>query len=280
VKQAVTNFEKVGAREMLQEHATQDVRPDAKEVEQRYREAVRELKVRSVLFSRQTDANAFHAAVKGGGDFPALVKKAVADKKAKGDEEAHFVRLSSMLPQTAVKVVKLKPGEITPVMKLKEGFAIARVEDVRYPEGDAAARAEAEKQSLLRQKKIALQKYSDGLVKRYATIDDALLKRLDLQAKKPGIDALEKDKRIVARIQARSRSRSARSRRTSGSSSSTASIARSRRRRSTRRSTRPSTRSCPIASCRSRRAGSGSWTAPSTRGGSRRRRRVRSSRRS
>ncbi len=98
VKDVLTNFEKVGAREMLQERVTRDVKPDAKEVEQSYRETVRELKVRSVLFSRQTDANAFHAAVKKGGDFAALVKKAVADKKAKGDEEAQFVRVTQHAP--------------------------------------------------------------------------------------------------------------------------------------------------------------------------------------
>ena len=201
VKDVLTNFEKVGAREMLQERVMKDVKPDAKEVEQSYREAVRELKVRSVLFPRQTDANTFHTAVKAGGDFAALAKKAVADKKAKGDGEAQFVRVNNMAPQVAVKLMKLKPGQLADPIKLPEGIAIARLEDIRYPEGDAAARAEAEKQSLLKQKKLALQKYYDGLVKRYATIDKALLKKLDFQAKKPGIDALEKDKRIVARIQ-------------------------------------------------------------------------------
>lgn len=200
VKKAVTNFEKVGARERVQEHATRDVRPDPKEVEESYKEMVRELKVRSVLFTRQSDAIAFHKAVKGGGDFVALVKKAVADKKAKGDEEAQFVRVTKMLPQIGVKLVKLKPGEITEPIQLKEGFSVARVEGTRFPEGDAEARAEAERRSLISQKKLVLQKYYDGLVKRFATIDRKLLDRLDFQ-KKPGIAEFEKDKRIIARVQ-------------------------------------------------------------------------------
>lgn len=200
VKGAQTNFERVGAREMLQEHVIRDVRPDPKEVEAAYRKSVRELKVRSVLFAKQADAKAARDAVRKGGDFAALVKKAVADKKAKGDLEAQYVRVSSLLPHIADALGKLKQGEVSQPLKLEKGYTVARVEGVRYPDGDRAARAEAEKASLFNQQKAALKKYYDGIVKRYATIDQKLLKGLDLQAKKPGLAALEKDQRIVARI--------------------------------------------------------------------------------
>ena len=44
------------------------------------------------------------------------------------------------------------------------------------------------------------EKYYDGIIKRYATVDQALLKSLDFEAKVPGIAALEKDKRVVAQV--------------------------------------------------------------------------------
>ena len=74
------------------------------------------------------------------------------------------------------------------------------MEEIRYPE-NPKARAEAEAISLLEQKKKALKKYYDELVKKYAKIDEKLLKKLDFEAKKPGFEALKKDKRVLATVQ-------------------------------------------------------------------------------
>ena len=47
----------------------------------------------------------------------------------------------------------------------------------------------------------ALKKYYDELVKKYAKIDEKLLKKLDYEAKKPGIEAMKKDTRVLATVQ-------------------------------------------------------------------------------
>jgi parvulin-like peptidyl-prolyl isomerase len=199
VKEAGAAFEKVGGREMLQAHATRDVKPDALEVEQRYRELVREPKVRSALFVALPDAEAFRAAVSKGGDFGALSKKAVEEKKAKADEVGAFVPTSKLLPEVAAALAAVQPGGVTEVVKLKEGYTVALLEEVRFPD-DPAARAKAENESLVRQKKEVLKTYYASVVKRFAVVDRKLLKTLDLEAKKPGLEALKKDKRVVARI--------------------------------------------------------------------------------
>jgi hypothetical protein len=84
-------------------------------------------------------------------------------------------------------------------VKVQEGFAVMKVDGVSYPD-DPKARAEAEKTVRAAAEKKALQKYYDGLVTKYAKVDKALLKKLDFEAKKPGIPALSKDQRVLATI--------------------------------------------------------------------------------
>lgn len=200
VKDGVKAAEENAARDILKEQVLRDVRPDPAEVDRLFKDKVREWKLQSVLFAREDDAKAMARELKAGKKFDPLATKAVADKKAKGNEPGAFVHWSKLIPAVLGAVQKTKVGQVTPVVKVPGGYAIIEVEDVRYPE-DPTARAEAEATSLLLQKKAALKKYYDGLVKKYAKIDEKMLKKLDFEAKKPGFEALKKDTRVIATVQ-------------------------------------------------------------------------------
>jgi len=190
-------------REMLKEQVLRDVRPDPAEVDRLYKQKVQEWKLQSVLFAREDDAKAMAKQLKAGKKFDELATKAVADKKAKGNEPGAFVHGSKLIAPVLAVVEKTKAGQVTPPVKIPGGYTVIEVEEIRYPE-DPKARAEAEATSLLEQKKRALKKYYDELVKKYVKIDEKLLKKLDYEAKKPGIEAMKKDTRVLATVQGQS----------------------------------------------------------------------------
>ena len=188
-------------REILQARVLKNVKPDPKEVDRLFKDAVREWKLDSVLFTREADAKAMAAEVRKGGDFDQLAKAAVATKIAKGGTTGgQFVDASKLVPNVFGAVSKLKEGGVTPPVKLNEGYAVIQVEAIRYPE-NPKARAEAEQASLGQQRKRALQAYYKALEKKYARIDLALLKKVDFDAKQPGIEALKQDTRVLARLE-------------------------------------------------------------------------------
>lgn len=200
VKEAVASYRNSAGQDLLKARVTAPVTPDRAEVERSYRSAVREWKVRSVLFGGELDAKQLGPKLKAPGAFDAVAKQLVAEKKAKGGAEADYLPRSKMLPQVLATLEKLKVGEVSAPVKVQDGFAVLKVEGIRYPD-DPKARAEAERASLENRQKRALKTYYAGLVKRYAKVDRALLKRLDYHAKKPGLEALKKDTRVIAAIQ-------------------------------------------------------------------------------
>ena len=94
------------------------MKADPAEVDRLYKEAVREWKVQSVLFVRESDAKAMAAQVKAGKSFDALATKAVADKSAKGNEPAQFVHGSKLIPPVLANVEKTRVGKVTPPIKV------------------------------------------------------------------------------------------------------------------------------------------------------------------
>jgi hypothetical protein len=199
-KQAMALFEEQVVRLALETQATEGVRADPAEVERLYRDAIREWKVRTVLFKKQADAKAFASGVKGGGDFEALARKAVADAKAKDGGPSEWVFSRNVQAAIAHALAKAKPGFLSGPIQLPDGgFAVVRVDDVRFVD-DPKAKASAQEASLLRQQRIALEKLLADLASRYAKIDDKLLAKLDWEAKKPGYQALARDTRAVATI--------------------------------------------------------------------------------
>ena len=200
VAAGVEAIKRTAAREILKARVTQGVQPDPAEVDRLYKNAVREWKLRSVLFAQEADAKQMVAAVKGGASFDAAARKAVADKKARGGEAPSFVPASQLYAPVAAAASKLKVGGVSAPVKVSEGWAVLKLEAVRYPE-NATARTNAQLKSLKGQQEKALKKYYDEMARRYAKIDKKLLKSLDFQAPKPGFAAMAKDQRVVATVE-------------------------------------------------------------------------------
>ena len=198
----IRGIEERAGREMLKERVLRDVRPDPAEVTRLFQDDVREWKLQSVLFPREADARAMVKQLKAGKSFDALAAQAVADKKAKGNEPGQFVDRSKLIDSVLAAVGKTAVRKTTPPVKVTGGYAVIEVEEVRYPE-NAKARAEAEQKSLAVQQKKALKAFYDGLVKKYARVDEKLLKKLDFESAKPGFAELRKDKRVLVRIEGR-----------------------------------------------------------------------------
>ena len=137
----------------------------------------------------------------------------------------------------------------------------------RGPEGPRRGRRPRRSSS---EKKAALKKYYDGLVKKYAKIDEKLLKKLDFEAKKPGFEALKKDTRVLATVQGQPPSPWGSCPRRSPSSSSTAWTTPPSRSGSTRPRAPRSTRSSRRAVVAARGGALGIPRPPSTSGAARR----------
>jgi hypothetical protein len=200
VRSAVAEYSESAARDVLKARVTRGIGADPAEVDKLYRDAVREWQMRSLLFSKQSDAELAALQLDGGKPFAEVAKAALAEKKAKGSDEVQAVSAKSkMFPQVLARLSGLFQGQ-SAVVAVPEGFALVQVADIRYPE-DARARAEAEAFSLDHQREVALQKFYGDLVERSARIDKKLLDRVDFESKKPGFKSLLADQRPLARIE-------------------------------------------------------------------------------
>jgi hypothetical protein len=186
-------------REVLFEHLTKAVKPNPAEVEQLFREAVREWKTASLLFRDQAAAQRARMEISNGAAFADVSAKAVAAKSAEAENSDEYHAKGDYLPQIAEALVKLKVGQLTPVIRLPSGFVVIKVIAIRYPE-NADARAQARATALKNAEQAALKAHGEALRKQNAVIKTAVLKSIDYSAPKPGIDALLKDKRVVAEI--------------------------------------------------------------------------------
>lgn len=199
VKSSLESFELGTLRDFVKNRVEQNLKADPMEVEERYRNATREFKVRSLLFGRADDAQAFVFRLREGGDFDALSKKAIEEKKATGSADADFVPRAQALPEVLEALSPLAKGATSDVIVVPGGYAVLKVVDFRHVK-DPAAKRKAEEEILARMRIAALKRQSEQLEKKHAKIDRKLLKSIDFEAKKPGFDALLKDKRVLATI--------------------------------------------------------------------------------
>ena len=198
-KAALTTAEDRYLREALRGKVGASAKADPREVRRLYRDATREWNLRSILFTMEEDAKRFEKELAGGAKFEGAAKRALAEGKAKGGLEPVWLRESKLSPAVAGIVRKLPVGGVTPALQYGPGLAVLQVAGKRQV-NDPAARAAAEAGALA-EAQVALQRaFYNQLLAKYAKVDRALLSRLDLEAAKPGLDALEKDQRPLARI--------------------------------------------------------------------------------
>ncbi|HEY6007345.1 MAG TPA: peptidyl-prolyl cis-trans isomerase [Geobacteraceae bacterium] len=199
-KKVLADFSDNSLRELVKRRAVKDVKADDREVEKYYRQLVQEWRIRSVKFDRKADAEALATELAAGGDFAALADKLIDAGKAEGGKTGEFVKPKDLLPRISAALVARKPGETTPVLAIGPAFTIVKLEEIRYPEGNAAAMDEAREHALEVKRTAALNDYWKALQKRYVKQYRKVLDKLDFEAAKPGFAKLLKDKRLVAEI--------------------------------------------------------------------------------
>ena len=199
LKERVDVFSKVTLRDELIERHVKNIKPDEKEVEKAYKESVKEWKIKTILFEKEEDAKRMENGLKEGKGFDEMLKKFLEDKTGKGNEGAGYLKNRELLPEVAEVVTKMKIGSASPIVKIKPGFVIFKLEDVRYP--DDPKIKEQVKMGALHQKQMeAIMKYERTLKAKYAKVNEQLLKSLDFESKEPGFDKLLKDKRVLVEI--------------------------------------------------------------------------------
>jgi len=186
-------------REVLVERLVKDVKPDPAAVEKVFRDLVREWKTTSLLFQDETAAKRARKEIADGAAFKDAAARAVAVKAGKLDSDDAYHAKKDYLPQIAEALAGLKVGQVSPVIRLPSGFVVLSVVDIRYP-ANPEARAAAQQQVLRQQQVAFLKSHEQEMRRQYVAVDKAVLKSLDYEAAKPGIDAMLKDKRVVAQI--------------------------------------------------------------------------------
>ena len=199
-KKTIEDFAGTSLKEILKRHQVKDLKPDEKTVEKLYNEAVKEWKIRSVRFDKKADAEALEKELKAGGKFDALADKLIDGGKVQGGKTGEFVKPKDLLPQIASALSSLKAGDVSPVLPIGPAFTIVKLEDTRYPAGNAEAMEAARAQALGLKSTQKLYDYWESLKKNYVKIKSKLVNKLDFEAPKPGFKKLLQDKRVVAEI--------------------------------------------------------------------------------
>jgi len=198
-KMMVDAFAREALREELAEKVMAGAKVDEKEVDKIYKDAVREWKINAVLCDKEDDANRFEAELKTGKSFAELAKAFKADGRAKQIEEGVYLKPTDMDRQLARAVSGLTVGSTSPVVRSTSGFAVLRLEDVRY--GENPEEKEKARQAVLeRSKREKLKAYNESLKKKFVTVKQDILDGVDYEAPSPGFDALLKDTRVIVEV--------------------------------------------------------------------------------
>jgi hypothetical protein len=199
IQKRVEVFSRITLREELMERHVRNLKPDEKEVDRLYKDFIKEWKMSSALFEKEDVAKEMEKAAREGKDFEAQVKKFVAEQKAKEGEVGKYFKDRELVPEIRAAILKMKTGEVSPVIPVKAGFAIFRLENVRFPENEEAKRL-ARMEALRRKQGEALQEYGKALRKKYVKVNQKVLDSISYDVDQPGFQKLQKDQRILAEI--------------------------------------------------------------------------------
>ncbi len=201
IKDDLDKNAEVQLRQVLFQRRVKDLKPDDKEVDKVYKEMIREWKLKSVLFHKESDAKKFVEELKTGKSFDELREKAIKDGKAEqaGQNEELYANRASLGPMLGDAVSNLKASQVSPVINLTNSFIIVKVEDARSVE-NAELKEKARSQVLSQMRLKSLEKYKAELYKQYIHENTKLKNSIDFEAPKPGLAKLLKDKRVIVSI--------------------------------------------------------------------------------
>jgi parvulin-like peptidyl-prolyl isomerase len=198
LKKAVDSFAALELRRAMLRKLMEGATPDPARGEGYFRDAVREWKLDSLLFTQEAAAKQVSAALKQGKEFGGLAAQALQAKQAVRSE-GEFVAAPQMLPQVAAAARDLFAGQVSEPVQVTGGWAVFRVVAIRYPE-NAPAREEATERASSEAREAKMKAVYPSLLARRARLSRGLLAKLDFEAKKPGFAALAKDQRPLAKI--------------------------------------------------------------------------------
>ena len=196
----VDAFARVALREQLMDRQVGKLTVPEKEVERLYKEATREWKLVSVMFTKKDDAEKMLERLKAGEQFADLAKKVVAEGTAKGGDQGQYLKVKEVIPAIAAVVSGMAAGSVSPIIPIEPaGYALVKLEDIRQVDSPGE-RDRVRQEALKNAKEEALKHYNQTLIKRYVVVHKAVLDHLDFEAKEPGFDELMKDGRVLAEI--------------------------------------------------------------------------------
>jgi parvulin-like peptidyl-prolyl isomerase len=199
IKKMVDVFSRVALREQLMVRIVKNVKLNKEEAEKLYKEGTKEWKVSSVMFEKEDDAIKMADELKAGKTFGELSQQFIAAGTAKGGENQAYLKVKDINPLIVEAVSKMPPGSASPVIPIKTGFAIVKLEDVRYPENPEEI--ERAKWEVLKNKREqALKDYRDTLIKKYVKVDKKTLDSIDYESRETDFQQFLRDKRALAEI--------------------------------------------------------------------------------
>ncbi len=181
---AVAKYKETALTAALRRRVTDGVKVSEKDVERRYRDLVREWQVSALLFPKEEDARKLVDLAKKG-SFDKLAAQAIADGKATGTGKPEFLPEQKMLPEVVKALKQTRRGGLAGPVAVPGGFTVMRLDGERYPE-DPELRAKVATDLRTPAEEAALQKYFEGLLKKYATPDEKLHRRARLRGRDPG----------------------------------------------------------------------------------------------
>ncbi len=199
VRSEVDNYARNTLAEVLLERQTRDIAVADNDVDARYGEMVKEYKLQSLLFTKEEDAKRFEAEIGSGQDFGKAVAKALDERAAKGREEGAYIRSEHLLPEIKEAVSRMEVGSVSPVIKIRSGYTILKLEEIRFPE-NPEARDQAREMLLGVRKVEKTREYLESLKKEYVRVKQDVLDGLDYDASADGFRALLEDRRAVAEV--------------------------------------------------------------------------------
>lgn len=203
VKAEMDKFSKAAMREMLQKRQIAGIRADEGEAEKIYKESVREYRMKLVMFEDEAAARQMSIGIKAGASFEELAEKAVAENKAKKQEEEHM-KSKDLSPQISQVISAMKTGGVSDVVKIsgeKNGprFVLVKLDEIRFPD-DPKAKEEAENTALSKKQWAALFAYNKALAKKYVKLDRKTFDSIDYGSATKPFESWLTDKRVIARI--------------------------------------------------------------------------------
>ena len=202
IRNNVDSFSRKTLRETLILRYAKGVEADEADVARLYREAIREWRIKALLFKEEKDADAFQGDVQAGMTFEGAAKKYVSEGKAvaRGGQDGEFVKAKDISPEMGEKIAALEVGSVSPVFRTGAGFTVIKVEEMRLSESTEAL-VQARQRARNFSQNTALEGYLPQLISKYVTVDNALFTKLDFGGSEDNFLRMLKDDREIARVE-------------------------------------------------------------------------------